>query len=244
MLIDPRSTHRLEPEGSDIVYLLRVPTVADRPRYRHAVRVAGGRQWSETQLLDAMADGVREILAEDDPQREDLLAAITDHHALWHSLYADIRSRAISLDSDRDGYLARISELKPPAVIRDIEAVVLDHYPRYASMVADREVYQEIAAVVAARMFLEGWEGGEAPYTRGRGDPPDDVLWQIPMAHLGAIGREVERLLEPEPDRVKNSVSLSGSAPDQAASNGTGTPRRNGRSRTTTGHARSSASPS
>ena len=41
ILLDPKTAHRFQPDpGAEIVYLLKVPTVADRPKYRHAVRLA------------------------------------------------------------------------------------------------------------------------------------------------------------------------------------------------------------
>ena len=239
MLIDPRSTHRFEPEGSGIVYLLRVPKVADRPRFRREVMLENGRQWNVFDMLDALADGVRQCIPEGEAQREGMLAAVEDAVIKWKAIvdYDGLRA-----DHNLE-YRALLEEVNPTPRLKEIILIIRDLYPRYNSMCADNEVYHEIVAAVAARMFLAGWEGGNAPYTRGSGEPPDEILRQIPRAHLMRIGTEIGRLLEPEPDKLGNSSSLSGSAPVQTASNGIGTQPQNDLSPTTSGDAQSSASP-
>ena len=242
ILLDPKTAHRFQPDpGSEIVYLLKVPTVADRPKYRHAVRLDKGRRWAPTEMLDALADGVRQIVREDDPQLEPMLAEIAKARLAW-TQFAD-EARGGILTADNPAYEARLRALVPSPMIQEIALAVSDHYPRYETMLADSLVYADIAAGVAARMFLLGWEGGEAPYTRGVGEAPDDVLSQIPLAHLAAIGAEIERLMDPEASTVKNYASGAGTTPDQTVLNGTETPRRNARSKTTSGPATSSASP-
>ena len=193
-------------------------------------------------MLDALADGVRQITSEDDPQRAEMLAEIADARQAWRSFGDD--ARAGILNADEAGYEERLKTLVPSAKIEEIALVVQDHYPRYETMVADSEVYAEIAAGVAARMFLLGWEGGEAPYTRGMGEPPDEVLSQIPLDHLAQIGAEIERLMDPGADKTKNSESGAGTTPGQTASNGTKTPRQSSRLKTTSGPVTSSVSPS
>ena len=247
ILLDPKTAHRFQPDpGSEIVYLLKVPTVADRPKYRHAVRTAGGKQWTELQMLGALADGVRAILGEpdDQPRRDELLAEIDAYRERMTAFLGEIRAGEIDAESDPVEFLKRVTaEMSPPPMVKEIERVVLEHYPPYAGLVADREVYHEVAGLVAARMFLLGWEGLDAEFRRGRGEVSDDVLNAVPSLHLAQIGAEIERLMEPRTDKVKNSQSHCWFAYRPQVSNGIGTQPENSPSETTGGPVQSSASP-
>ena len=195
ILLDPKTAHRFQPDpGAEIVYLLKVPTVADRPKYRHAVRTAGGKQWTELQMLGALADGVRAILSEpdDEKRREELLAEIDAYRARMTAFLSEIRAGEIDSESDPVEFLKRVTaEMSPPPMVKEIERVVLDHYPPYAALVADREVYHEIAgrgrradvprsggkvttrssAAVAATCPTRCWLRGTKPASRRRSAP-------------------------------------------------------------------------
>jgi hypothetical protein len=51
-------------DGSGVAYLLRIPRVIDRVKYRHALRAAGAKRWAESQMLDALEAGVKAIMTE------------------------------------------------------------------------------------------------------------------------------------------------------------------------------------
>ena len=200
---DPSLPHRLEvAEGA--VYLLRVPTVADRARFRRAVRKAKGRRHGVYELLDILEDGVRAIVPK---AMEQHLAVVTDYRAQLQAFQEQAKSR---------GNGQATETLKPPAIFREIERVVEDHYEPYLDAVADNAAYPYVVGEVATRMFLIGREGWG-------GELSEQVLAQIPSWHMFTIGAEVESLLEPNQDDLKNSPSPSGGRRGHKPSSGTQT---------------------
>ena len=253
ILHDPKSTISFKPDenlGSNVTYFLRTPTVVDRVKYRHAVAAEGGRNWSQLQMLEALEEGLRRILSEpEDKERLDnYVQEVRSYREMISAVIDEYRQESLEIKGhENEGdqvELIRIlvDRLNPPQIIVDIEQVVIDHYPPYAAKLADQSVYHEYAGLVAARMFLVGWEGLEEEFKRQRNGVPDHVLSYIPTAHLIAIGGEVQRLMEPGVSRLKNFQSRSGGRGDPDRSNGTETPPETDPSQTTTGSAQNSES--
>src|SRR5690606_24989553 len=73
-----------------------------------------------------------------------------------------------------------------PADPRDLEdfavlhADMRRHWPKFAAMVADSVHYQQMAPIVAAQVFLAGWENVAAAFHRRHGLVREDVLAGMP----------------------------------------------------------------
>jgi len=77
-------------------------------------------------------------------------------------------------------------------------------------MCADRAAYVAKRGLVAARMFITGWEGlsdggGEPVKFRRRpdGTVPDSLLSHVRTEHLAEFGGLIAGLIEPSPAKVK-----------------------------------------
>ena len=249
ILNSPTDVHRLQPdEGSPVAYNLRIPSILDRVKFRHAVRTEGAKQWSQIQMLGVLEDGLKQIMTEpeDHAVRDEHLGVIAEYRARVMAAVDEYRDIPAFGDDDQEAQVKFMNDLvermRPPPVLLEIERVVADHYIPYARMVADREVYQQLAGLIAARQFLVGWEGIDAPFKRTRLGVPDEVLGAIPSRHLIVIGTQIQELLEPSMERLRPLASRSGSEPDQPASNGTETPPERIPSKKTRGTAPSSES--
>lgn len=219
ILTNPAASVRLvpaeqvaRPEGEQIAYYLRVPRVSDRAAYRHALQVAGGRLHSEADLYAAMRDGVELMLSDDaDAERRAWCLDRIDEQLAKIAAFQD-RVRAGELSSSNPDELVReyLAAFTPAPELKEIELAVANGFGHYASMCADRAVYPEIRGAVAARLFLDGWEGltrgGEpVPFVKRRdGLVSDSLLASVPTAHLIEIGARVEGMLEPSDDMKKN----------------------------------------
>lgn len=252
LLSDPKVPFRYEPAGEHgPVYLLKVPTVSDRVNYRHALRAAGAVRWSELQMLSALADGIREVLCDSrDAEQRDLL--LTDIEAFRERI-SGFATALQDGEVDRGDPVAVMklyaAAMEAPPRLKAAETIIEEHVPRYAKMVADREVFAEFSGLIAARMFLLGWENvpqpgsdDAAPFRRSAVGVPDEILSVLPAGHLEAIGAQVAVLLEPPEARLGNSRSESGQRSGRTPSNGTGTRPATSRSKTIGGTAKSSVS--
>lgn len=242
ILNDPKTPVKFQPEENvEIFYWLKVPTVSDRVRFKHAVRAEGGKVWSEIQMLDMLEQGIRAVLNEEEDQYkvEEYVADIIAHKKQIESVLADYRQGpAEGVDVNLMEYLQDLSaRMVAPKKIKEIERIILEHYEPYASMVADREVYMEISGLVAARMFLVGWEGINTPFKRTRMGVSDEMLMNVPPVHLSLMGAHIQSLMEPEVGRLKNLASRSGMRGDQDRSNGSQMPQENDPSSMTSGSA-------
>lgn len=197
--------HIGRPEAERRTYYLRVPTVADRAKYKHACQVAGARRHDNYDLVEALADGVRALLPDDaDAElRADLLAVVDAHRERMDGFRARIVSGELSSDADPVGVLEAWAEASAPTrALKEVELIVARDYARYSVMTADNAVYDEVVGMVAARLFLVGWDNGPAAF-RLRADrtAPDDLLSLIPTAHLVEIGRRIGRMLDPSEEK-------------------------------------------
>lgn len=258
ILHDPATPFRFQPDPtSGTTYLLRTPKVIDRINYRRAVRVSGGIRWSELQMLNILEQSIQRLLIDqsDTPYRERMLDEIRSYRTRFSQVLDEFRQGAFDrLDEEESdeaqrAYLRQLMErTTPPPAINEAERFVLETEGpagRYVSMAADRELYPLIAGVVATRMFLIGWEGINLEFKKTRnGEVPEEVLSQLPTADLIMIGNQVERMLEPTKEQLKNLPSPSGTPGDPTPSDGTETPPLNNPSSMTSGVATSSEFPS
>jgi hypothetical protein len=102
--------------------------------------------------------------------------------------------------------------------LAEIETAMRRHHPPYAALEAERAYWLSVAPIVASRHFLRGWEGVAARFERRHGLMPEDLLAEIPDAHVEAIGWEAIALMSPSRAQAKNSASPSPSPSDPATS--------------------------
>jgi hypothetical protein len=243
ILNNPKAPVRLAPRGEDDgpVYYLRVPTVFDRSEFRRGLARRKAQQWTALDLLDAFDTGLRRILHEPGDKKE--LDSLLNESAKFRE------NVAAFFEDWREGGLDELSPerqakeldrtVMPPRLSAAAEAVADGHEP-YQRMLADNLVYSERAGLVAAQLFLVGWEGVEVEFERGLGGVSDAMLEAVPVVDLIAIGAQVGRMIWPPRSRLKNSPSVSGRSGDQTRSTGTRTQRQKSRSPTTSGAVTSS----
>jgi len=234
VLVDPKRPHAftpggylLRPEGERVTYLLRVPTPADRPRFRHALVAEGARTHTEFELLAGLEAGIREVFAGDElaALRERALGLVEAQRAKMLAWLEARETGEISRFNDPDEFLrAYFAAFTPAPELVDVQRDVADGSARFARLLADRAVFRELRGLLAAQMFLVGWEGlpdpvngGPAVFTRGAAGVPLHALACIPSADVESIGDEIDRLLEPGDAQRGNSRSPS-STPNAAAS--------------------------
>ena len=207
ILVNPRELDRFQPWPDGPVFFLRVPQVRDRHEFRRAVRVEGGRYWPQRDLIAACKKGVMVLLPDDsDARQRDNLLAMLD---LWleqiETALADWREE--KTDENWRAY-EQVTDMPPD--IYELWMEVEKAYLPLRERAADNLNFGPISGYVAARMFLDGWEGVEAEFHRPKlGPVPDSVLDHLRSDELIEIGRRISELLEPNEARLKNFKSPS-----------------------------------
>lgn len=242
LLVQPGQLHRLGPTSTGNVYLLRVPAVLDRPVFRRELRRAGARSVSHLDLIAGLEAGLAAIAEQaGEPVPDEQLAAVAEHRADIERAYELLRQAPFDTSIDRD---EAVRLLQAPPLVQAVEGVVREHWAAYRDLLADQEAYGEFAGIVAAQLFLRGWEGNLPAFTRRHdGGPDDKALSAIPLGDLLAIGVEVQLMMAPGPRTLGNSPSASGSAPVPTPSNSARKPPETIPSTTTSGTSPSSESP-
>jgi hypothetical protein len=185
------------------VYLIAIPTLTGRARYRRAMSAAGVRIWDR----DAMVAAARQSIERGQPENAADLLEICDR-------FAGLDERAA--DADPDG-AAEIGNLW-----RTLALALQDAGGDFAAKTADNEFWWAMAPLQAARCFLIGREDQPA-LKRGMDQMiPEEALQDIPEEDIAAIGWRALALMKPSEQDVKNSASPqpspSGQKPSTAAS--------------------------
>lgn len=226
----PADTIRYRPEGeAGPLYLLRVPRGFDAPRFKAEVETEGGRRWL---LLDQAAElnaAVRRLVPDDAEQRQQFLFQVEE----WSDRLADaIRRLQAGEMQDAEGNAAPefLAALEMPEGCKIVADLAQRHDRGYRRVGADNAQYPWIAGIVAARMFLVGWEAPEGweprlpPFRRGVDGVPGALIDQLPREHVIGIGVEIGNRIElPRPTR-KNSASPSGGGAGTPTSSTSPTP--------------------
>ena len=231
-MLDPSKPVMFEPsEGSGRRYALRVPRVADVVQFRAEVRRAGGRQHGMLDLLRTARAGIEELMPDGDPDRSTCEQLID---AQSQKIRAALGPEIAALpDEERAQILADAFdiELDLGQIVYEVER----HYPPLAGMAADNEAYPGVAGIVAAGMFLEGWEGLDGEPKKRFGRLTDVSIEKIPATELVAIGAKVQAMMLASQHEKKGSAASSSSRSARTGSKAASTsgrkkPRTNGRS--------------
>lgn len=175
------------------VYLIAVPTLRGKAEFNRACVAAGLVTHDRAAMIATLREGVAAQIEED--QAGPLLDMLD-------------RIEAAGAGSGGDG-----SGAEPDP--RDLEDFVVlqndmrRHWPKYAAMVADGVHYQQMAPVIAAQIFLAGWEEIEAPFLRRNGQVGEELLCLLPEEDVIAIGIRALALFAPSEAEAKNSGSRS-----------------------------------
>lgn len=206
----------------DRVYQVAVPSIADRARFAREVRVAGGRQHSRPDMLALVERGVVACLDDADPLRTTYLDVVAEARAA-HQAALDAYHDT-SLEAGERARLMVEGFVATDPALADLSAMVERVYLPYREAVADNLVFADIQAAVAARLFLAGIEGGEAPFMRGFNGVAEEVLATIPRLDLAAILTAVLGMIEARPEEKKESAKSTTGEPIPSPSIATRTP--------------------
>jgi hypothetical protein len=204
--------------NTDRKYALRVPSHADRIRYRRALAVEGIEFHSPISLCNALLMAAMRIMAESPEEAKLGVRARIERQRGAIVAYAE------ALGEEGGGAAEAVASARKELQeasdgVDTLAREIRDHDPRYAAMAADASVYWESAGLEAARMFLCGWEGigEEFPEPKGQGEKiiPEAALEAIPAEDLALIGIRFDAMMALSRARRKNSVtplSSSGAA--------------------------------
>ena len=211
-LLKPGERVKLELQGSGgdlIVYWLRAPSVYDRVEYRRAVAARGGRYHTVFELLAALRREVDAAMAGTDrPETQASLIALIDVRQARLRAFAERTWDRANEEGQRAYIEAFAQAAAPDPVLLEVEAKIRAMGGLYAAMIADNDVYFDLAGLEAARLFVVEWEGLDG-FAHGRRGLTEAALQRIPTVHLPAIAAKVEDLFAPAESERKNSVSPS-----------------------------------
>jgi len=198
------------PEEQRVVYLLKVPTVWDRISFESQLAARGARQYSLAALI-ARARGIYAGMESGGPA--EVVAMLDDFAAFLREMAATIRKHDASTEEGQNAILDQSRRLGEfDATLAPFFDAVAEIDPVYARMRADNVAYPMIAAAVAAKKFILGWENLPVEFRRGSDGLPDDLLGRIPEGDMLQVSARLKDLLRPSETSLKNSVSPSSGA--------------------------------
>jgi hypothetical protein len=218
-LYAPGERVAVKPPRSERVYWVRNPTYLEKPRWRHAVAALGGKRWGQLDLAYALRREVERFLG-DDPTGPQFIEAIDQYIAGIEAAVAAWRDERTDENS-----AALTKAIVPPELVAAIATQITTASLAYANMEADRVSYREYAGIAGAQMFLGDWEGkGLPPFRRSISGVPDELMNLIPSQHMVLIGDQIELLVDPPEEVIKNSGSASSQLSEQTPSKDENTP--------------------
>ncbi len=205
IVLNPSEPVPYQPREDGPTYHLRVPTVADRIKYGHALRARKAKFHGNLVLMDIARNGLRALLPGDEnAEAREAGIALVDAYSANLREAIDARQQVKSDETDQ----AFTDALQIPDDLASLLEEIADRYDPLRNAVADNAVYFSWAGLEAATMFLAGWDGLGA-FKRGLSGLTEATLAQIPASDLEMIGVKIEQLMQPGEARTKNSVSPS-----------------------------------
>lgn len=201
--MSPSVPHRLVPseyEPDDPgapVYLISPATLMQRAEYRSTLSGFGVRHPSDAEFFAALRDGLKAVEAEADLAVLDTVESV----------------------AAQEGALLDEATAKRMAHLRQWAA---EYVPAFGALLRQRLRFDGVSTVLAAQMFLRGWENVNLTFARKDGVVPMDLLDQLPEEHVKEISDKAFALMSVTRAHAKNSVSPPRSkgapAPSPAAS--------------------------
>jgi hypothetical protein len=183
----------LETEANPPVYLIGIANMPGRAAWRREMTARGARFWAPAEF----------------------------HRLAREYIEAVAPANAEELLSQVDA-LERVDELTETEAIQAVAAawtelseVLIRRNPIFAARHADNQHWLSLAPMIAARMFLTGWENVDLKYRRDmEGMLADDVAKVLAdRGHLDPIGWRAMALMQPQETERKNFVSPQPSPP-------------------------------
>jgi len=198
--------HLREQPGAP-VYLLKVPTIRDRLAHQRELQAEGAAWQSDEQILAALLQALDRQL---DPPLAQEMRAVLERHAQAKKERAERAADAGAAAEQADQAAAAehaeqermFAELTQK--VAELEQAMVRADPAYRRLVAERAEYMQLAPLIAAQMFLLGWENVEHRFERLNGRASDDCLMRLPQDHLLLIGWEAIRHFRPAEEQAKN----------------------------------------
>jgi hypothetical protein len=165
------------------VYLIEPATLRRRGQFFTALTAAGARMPQSSELIGAIRKGVKQLVVEQDQAEAN---AIVDLLEAKHPLADDDRIKlVIILDGLRQAPFIPFTQIE-----------------------ATQEHWDHLAPLIAADMFLAGWENVKEPFQRKNGMVPDRFLEEnISARDISAIGWRAIYLMNVDHDTKKNLFS-------------------------------------
>lgn len=213
LVAQPGETERCEIPGLNRVYHLRVPSQMERVRYKQALIADRLEFRSPLQLCDALLQGAMRLMA-DSPEeaRGGVKAKVELQRDALAAWFKALGEAGLGNETDAEVIAARAELDRTSDAVEPIAREVADHDARYAALLAKAAVFWEGAGLIAARMFLTGWEGLAEPFPAKM---TEAALEAIPPEDLPIIGVRFDSMLSLSGAQRKNSKSpssLSGEA--------------------------------
>ncbi len=242
MILNPSAPFRFEiagPDG-DAVFLLKMPTRAERIALDAEIAARGGRNYGTLDLVRrARAEILRPFKGKDVyGEAANFVAALTAveemmldgvRHALDHGQKkepTDADNRAL-IDM-HEAINDQMAELAP------VFDLIADGSPVFRQMRRDAAAYPVIRRVELLRAFVMGGENIGFPIERGARGLTDESLDKLTASRFGVIvAAKLEAMLSPDMAARKNSPSPSPIGGGKTISATSGTRRRTTRSKGT-----------
>lgn len=215
--ISAKDTVRFTPPGLDgqsvaPVYLLAVPTIRSRAAFRRELAAEGATFHDDDAMFQGLRDAVGRQFEHDQTTNADLQAVLDRFAAARRAAEEEAKEPAETppaegtSEPDRNAAAAEQKALREALAkqVGELESEMIRRDPAFKRMLAERVHYLQIAPLLAAQLFLKGWEGVAVKFRRQADRVADDCLMQIPEDHLTAIGWKVMSMFRPTDAQTKN----------------------------------------
>lgn len=224
--------------GRAAAYSVRVPLKSDRIEFARRIRSAGGRVHADAAVIARVAAMLERLFADDAAERERLLAVVRRfgeerRHMqelvgeAWRALLRRARAGAAAEGTPADAIKPHVEALREFVPLAEdyarIERIVEEVDQGLRDMKADNDAYMQFYSLVAAEMFLAGyephaeWKGRDGaplpPFRQAAGRLAPDLLEVLPDEDILAIGDAIVSATGPSEAERKNFASPSGTSP-------------------------------
>jgi hypothetical protein len=172
-----------EAETGAPVYFIRPASLKQRAAFNRALLAEGASYARDEEMRSVFRAGVEQMI--------------------------DDRDQPAALNLvDRLDAGATLSTEENKAVA-ELERFIVVTYKPYSSLLAQRHFWLEMAPLLAAQMFLVGWENIDLPFEVKNGLVLEALLQALPMGDVNKIGMRALELSRPSEQQRKNSDSPS-----------------------------------